>query len=183
GKPVESFGDNGIVNLSKGLVWEVNPKHYTNTSPTVVYKDLVIVGNGVADRCVYKKDPPGDVRAFHARTGKLVWTFHTIPQRGEYGSDTWGGANAFTGHTNVRAPMSLDETLGLLYLPVSTPGNDFYGGRLPGRICSRTRSCAWMPLQAHASGTFNSSITGCGIMMCRRRPDWSRYIATTGRSM
>jgi quinoprotein glucose dehydrogenase len=57
--------------------WETDPKQYTNTSPPAVYKDLVIVGNGVADRLVFKKDPPGDVRAFDAHTGKLVWTFFT----------------------------------------------------------------------------------------------------------
>ncbi len=86
GKPVADFGDNGIVNLVAGLRWETDPKHYTNTSPPVVYKDLVIVGNGVADRMVFKKDPPGDVRAFDARTGKLAWTFHTVPRAGEFGS-------------------------------------------------------------------------------------------------
>jgi quinoprotein glucose dehydrogenase len=133
GRPVDSFGDNGVVTLSTGLHWEVNPKQYTNTSPPVVYKDLVIVGNGVADRLVFPKDPPGDVRAFHARTGKLVWTFHTVPRKGEFGYDTWGDGSAeYTGHTNVWPPMSLDESRGLLYLPVSTPSNDFYGGRRPG---------------------------------------------------
>ena len=134
GKPVGAFGDNGVVNLLQGLRWPVDPKQYTNTSPSVVYKDLVIVGNGVADRITYKKDPPGDVRAFSARTGKLVWTFHTVPHKGEFGSDTWeDGANEFTGHTNVWAPMTLDEKRGLLYMPVSTPSNDFYGGRRPGK--------------------------------------------------
>ena len=134
GKPVPSFGDNGVVDLSKGLRWEIDPKHYTNTSPAVIYKDLIIVGNGVADRLVYKNDPPGDVRAFHARTGKLVWTFHTVPQKGEFGNDTWGGdAWKFTGHTNVWAPMTLDEKRGLVYLPISTPSNDFYGARRPGQ--------------------------------------------------
>ena len=133
GKPVESFGDNGFVTLTNGLRWEVNPKHYTNTSPPVVYKDLVIVGNGVADRLVYRKDPPGDVRAFNARSGKLAWTFHTVPWKGEFGNDTWGkGSETYTGHTNVWAPMSLDDARGLLYLPVSTPSNDFYGGARPG---------------------------------------------------
>lgn len=133
GKPVSQFGDNGVVDLLQGLPWEVNPKHYTNTSPAVVYKDLVIVGNGVADRLIYKKDPPGDVRAFHARTGKLVWTFHTVPHDGEFGSDTWeGGSNNYTGHTNVWAPITLDESRGLLYLPVSTPSNDNYGGNRLG---------------------------------------------------
>jgi quinoprotein glucose dehydrogenase len=134
GKPVNDFGDNGVVNLVNGLRWETDPKQYTNTSPPVVYKDLVIVGNGVADRLVFKKDPPGDVRAFDAHTGKLVWTFFTVPRTGEFGSETWGsGSEKFTGHTNVWAPMTLDAERGLLYLPVSTPSNDFYGGNRPGQ--------------------------------------------------
>ncbi|SPE32604.1 Quinoprotein glucose dehydrogenase (fragment) [Candidatus Sulfopaludibacter sp. SbA3] len=134
GKPVADFGDNGVVNLVAGLRWETDPKQYTNTSPPVVYKDLVIVGNGVADRLVFKKDPPGDVRAFDARTGKLVWTFFTVPRSGEFGSDTWQqGSEKYTGHTNVWAPMTLDEARGLLYLPVSTPSNDMYGGARPGQ--------------------------------------------------
>src|SRR5437773_2097049 len=133
GQPVVSFGDSGTVDISRGLVWEINKKHYTNTSPPVVYKDLVILGNGVGDRLVYKNDPPGDVRAFDARTGTRVWTFHTIPQQGEFGNDTWGAESwKFTGHTNVWAPMTLDMARGLLYLPVSTPSNDFFGGRRPG---------------------------------------------------
>jgi len=134
GTPVPTFGTNGIVDLSEGLVWAINRKHYTNTSPPVIYKDLIIVGNGVGDRLTYKNDPPGDVRAFNARTGKLVWTFHTIPQRGEFGNNTWdNGSWQFTGHTNVWAPMSLDDERGLLYMPVSTPSNDYYGGRRPGQ--------------------------------------------------
>ena len=133
GKPVGSFGDNGVVDLSQGLVWQINKMHYTETSPAVVYKDLVIVGNGVGDRLMYKNDPPGDVRAFDARTGKRVWTFHTIPQAGEFGSETWGNESwKFTGHTNVWTPFTLDERRGLVYLPVSTPSNDFYGGNRPG---------------------------------------------------
>jgi quinoprotein glucose dehydrogenase len=133
GKPVATFGDDGIVDLGRGLIWDVNRKHYTNTSPPIVYRDLVIVGNGVADRLVYRRDPPGDVRAFDARTGKQVWSFHTIPQQDEFGNDTWGSDSwKFTGHTNVWAPMTLDDRRGLLYLPVSTPSNDFYGGRRPG---------------------------------------------------
>jgi quinoprotein glucose dehydrogenase len=133
GKPVQSFGDNGVVDLSQGLVWTINKLHYTETSPPVVYKDLVIVGNGVGDRLMYRNDPPGDVRAFDARTGKRVWTFHTIPQQGEFGNETWGNDSwRFTGHTNVWAPFTVDERRGLVYLPVSTPSNDYYGGNRPG---------------------------------------------------
>jgi quinoprotein glucose dehydrogenase len=134
GTPVSTFGKDGIVDLSEGLVWAINKKHYTNTSPPIVYKDLIIVGNGVGDRLTYKNDPPGDVRAFSARSGKLVWKFNTIPQRGEFGNNTWdAGSWQFTGHTNVWAPMSLDDARGLLYMPVSTPSNDYYGGRRPGQ--------------------------------------------------
>jgi glucose dehydrogenase len=133
GRLVDSFGERGMFDLSKGLIWEINKRHYTNTSPPVVYKDLVILGNGVGDRLAYRNDPPGDVRAFDARTGKMVWTFHTIPQPGEVGNETWQNDSwSFTGHTNVWAPMTLDAARGLVYLPVTTPSNDFYGGRRPG---------------------------------------------------
>ncbi len=133
GTPVDSFGDHGTVDTSKGLIWEIEKKHYTQTSPPVVYKNLVILGNGVGDRLVYKNDPPGDIRAFDARTGKPVWSFRTIPKRGEVGHETWPeGATAVTGHTNAWAPMTLDAARGLLYVPVGTPSNDFYGGRRHG---------------------------------------------------
>lgn len=133
GRPIDGFGEHGVVDLLAGLQWKVNPKHYTNTSPPLVYRDLVIVGNGVADRLIYRQDPPGDVRAYDARTGKERWSFHTVPRDGEFGADSWGkNSNHYTGHTNVWAPMTLDERRGLLYLPVSTPSNDFYGGNRPG---------------------------------------------------
>ena len=133
GTPVQEFGDNGVVNLLTGARWDVNPKNFTNTSPVVVYKDLIIAGNGVADRLIYPKDPPGDVHAYNARTGKLVWTFNTVPRDGEFGADTWeNGSNNYTGHTNVWAPISLDVERGLVYLPLSTPSNDYWGGRRLG---------------------------------------------------
>jgi quinoprotein glucose dehydrogenase len=133
GKPVPSFGENGTVDLSQGLIWPINKLHYSETSPPVVYNNVVIVGNGVGDRLVYRRDPPGDVRGFDAHTGKQLWSFHTIPQAGESGNETWGNDSwKFTGHTNVWAPMTLDPNSGLLYLPVSTPSNDFFGGNRPG---------------------------------------------------
>ena len=133
GQPVPTFGRDGSVDLTEGLSWAINRRHYTNTSPPVVYRNLVIVGNGVGDRLVYRNDPPGDVRAFDANTGKLVWTFKPVPRPGEFGHETWGSDSwKFTGHTNVWAPMSLDQERGLLYLPLSTPSNDYYGARRPG---------------------------------------------------
>ena len=133
GRPIDTFGSHGAIDLSDGLVWAINKKHYTNTSPPIVYKDLIILGNGVGDRLVYRNDPPGDIRAFNARTGRQVWSFHTIPQPGELGNDTWGGDSwSYTGHTNAWAPMTLDVDRGLLYVPLGTPSNDFFGGRRPG---------------------------------------------------
>jgi quinoprotein glucose dehydrogenase len=133
GKVLTSFGENSTVDLSQGLVWPINKLHYTETSPPVVYKDVVIVGNGVGDRLVYRRDPPGDVRGFDAHTGKQLWSFHTIPQLGEEGNETWGNDSwKSTGHTNVWAPMTLDASRGLVYLPVSTPSNGFFGGNRPG---------------------------------------------------
>ena len=175
GQPVTSFGAGGVVDLSKGLIWPINKLHYTNTSPPVVYKDLVILGNGVGDRLTYQHDPPGDVRAFDARTGRQVWTFHTIPQAGEFGNDTWeNGSWRFTGHTNVWAPMTLDEPRGLLYLPVTTPSNDFYGGNRPGADLFGESLVCLDAATGGASGTSRSCITGCGTTTRRRRRRSSR---------
>jgi quinoprotein glucose dehydrogenase len=133
GKPIPSFGDAGEVDLVKQLRRPVNKLHYTNTSPPVVAGNIVIVGNGVGDRLRYPKDPPGDVQAFDVRTGRRVWSFKTIPDSGEYGWKTWeNGSYGYMGHTNVWAPMSLDARRGLLFLPVSTPTNDWYGGDRKG---------------------------------------------------
>jgi quinoprotein glucose dehydrogenase len=116
------------------LKWPANPKQYSNASPVVVYKNLVIVGSNVNDNMAFTKDSPGDVRAFDARTGKLVWSFHTVPLPNETGADTWQkDSEKITGHANVWAPFTLDEQRGLVYLPVSTPTNDFYGGRRLGQ--------------------------------------------------
>ncbi len=134
GKPVPQFGDNGTVDLSQGFAWEINKKHYTNTSPPVIYKNLVILSNSVDDRVIYKHDPPGDVRAYDTHTGKRIWSFHTIPQKGEAGNDTWKNDSwSYTGHANAWAPISLDEQRGLVYLPLGTPSNDFYGGQRLGQ--------------------------------------------------
>lgn len=133
GEPIPSFGEGGEVDLAADLLWEVNRLHYTNTSPPVVWGDLVIVGNGVGDRLSYRNDPPGDVQAFDVRTGKRVWSFNPIPQPGEVGNETWEAESwSRTGHTNVWAPFTVDAARGIVYLPVSTPSNDWYGGDRPG---------------------------------------------------
>ena len=133
GRPIPSFGAGGEVDLVAQLRRPVNRLHYTNTSPPVVVGDIVIVGNGVGDRLRYPNDPPGDVQAFDVRTGRRLWSFHTIPDSGEFGWDTWeNGSWKYMGHTNVWAPMSVDERRGIVFLPVSTPTNDWYGGDRKG---------------------------------------------------
>ena len=133
GKPIPTFGTEGEVDVTANLSRPVRKDHYTNTSPPVVWGNLVILGNGVGDRLVYKGDPPGDVQAFDVRTGKRVWRFKTVPEAGEYGNDTWkDGSWKYEGHTNVWAPFTVDSVRGLVYLPVGTPSNDWYGGERKG---------------------------------------------------
>jgi glucose dehydrogenase len=137
GIPIRSFGDTGVVDLTKDLGRDgkpVNRRHYTQTSPPVVWRDLVIVGNGVADRLIYPYDPPGDVQAFNVKTGKRAWRFSPVPTRArDLGADSWANESWRTvGHTNVWAPFSVDDKRGLIYLPVSTPSNDWYGGARRG---------------------------------------------------
>ena len=133
GKPVASFGNNGQVSLTDGLARISDVRHSTQSSPPVVYGDLVIVGSQVPDR-VQLPDPMGYVQAFNARTGKRAWTFSVIPMSAnDPGAETWENESwRRNGHANVWAPMALDEKRGLLYLPTSTPTSDYYGGQRPG---------------------------------------------------
>lgn len=133
GKPVSSFGDNGVVDLETSLGRTFNPRHITHTSPPAVCRDSVIVGSIVHDGPVTKEAPPGHVRGFDARTGEMKWRFHTIPQEGEFGNETWeNGSWKYTGAANVWSMMAVDEELGYVYLPTSTPTNDMYGGHRLG---------------------------------------------------
>ena len=133
GKPVASFGNNGAVSLTDGLPRIGDVTHVSQSSPPIVYRDLVIVGSQVPDR-VQLPDPMGYVQAFNARTGQRVWAFSTIPQSATApGAETWENESwKRNGHANVWAPMALDEQRSLLYLPTSTPTSDYYGGNRPG---------------------------------------------------
>ena len=133
GRPIEKFGQNGVVDLLPGFRWPADRRHVGNTSPPVVWGDLVIVGSSVADRLIYERDPPGAVQAFDVRTGRLVWRWDSVPTVGHPDRASWGAGSAdVTGHVNVWPPMSVDIGRGLLYLPLSAPSNDWYGGRRPG---------------------------------------------------
>ncbi|HCE02912.1 MAG TPA: pyrroloquinoline quinone-dependent dehydrogenase, partial [Acidobacteria bacterium] len=136
GEVVSEFGDGGSVDLMRGIPGarrDPPPINYSVTSPPVVCNDIIIVGSAVSDQPRFKESPPGHVRGFDARTGALRWTFHTVPQPGEFGHDTWEDGSAdYTGNANVWTMMSADPELGYAYLPVGNATNDHYGGHRPG---------------------------------------------------
>lgn len=133
GRPVPAFGTQGEVDLTQGLRWQVDRTAFANTSPPLVIDSFVVVGSAIDDHIVYDRDPPGDVQAFDVRTGRRVWRWNPIPAMGEPGSETWEEGSADrTGHANVWTPFTADTARHLLYLSVSTPSNDWYGGRRKG---------------------------------------------------
>ncbi len=133
GKTVSEFGEGGRVNLAAAIPRAVNARNFTMTSPPVICRDVVIVGSSISDGPQNKEAPRGDVQAFNLRTGKPAWIFHAIPQAGEFGNDTWENDSwKYTGNANVWTLMSTDEELGYVYLPMSTPTNDWYGGHRLG---------------------------------------------------
>jgi len=132
GKPVKSFGEGGVIDLKRGFTEKFPNRLYGLTSPPLVYKDLVIAGSVVPDAT--PQGPSGDVRAFDARTGRLVWRFHTVPQPGEFGNETWERDSwQDRGGTNVWSIMSCDEERGILFLPLTSPSPDRYGGERKGQ--------------------------------------------------
>jgi quinoprotein glucose dehydrogenase len=134
GNPVRSFGKNGYIDLAGNL--DRDPASFNpfvaNTTPGVIYKDLLIIGNRVAESA---DAAPGHIRAFDVRTGERRWIFHTIPHPGEVGYDTWPDKEAWKklGGANSWAGMSLDEKRGIVYVPTGSVGGDFYGGLRKGQ--------------------------------------------------
>ncbi len=139
GTPVPSFGDHGAVDLKLNDDQNIFPDLTTGEiglqSAPVVAGNTVIIGasfrEGMTPRSM--RNNKGYVRGFDARTGKRLWIFHTIPQKGEFGYDMWlKGSAEYTGNTGVWTQISVDEKLGLVYLPVESPTGDYYGGHRPG---------------------------------------------------
>ncbi len=133
GQPVAGFGEHGIVNLKTPEVMGNTPNYpYGQPAVPVVYKNLIITGAGTPDAAP-NTGAKGDTRAWDARTGKLVWTFHTVPLPGTYGYDTWGGDSARNrSGVNVWGYFTIDEKRGILYMPLGAPNNDRVGVDRPG---------------------------------------------------
>ena len=133
GKPDPDFGVNGRADVIEGLPYAQRMRNYAINSTPVVVKNVVISGSNIGDGPLVKEQPRGDIFGFDARTGKKLWTFHSVPQKGEFGYDTWeNGSAEYTGNTNVWSMISVDEELGYVYLPFGTPTNDYYGGHRHG---------------------------------------------------
>ena len=140
GEPDPTFGSNGKVDLTLGLGREINRSMIAHSAAVPIVGDTVILGSVVYDQPMFDAVPakltdlpPGHVRGFDLNTGEQKWIFHTIPQEGELGNDTWEDDSwKVTGATNIWTMLSADPELGYVYLPIGNPGNDWYGGQRLG---------------------------------------------------
>jgi len=131
GQPSPGFGNEGVVNMREGVADNFPNSPYGVSSPPVIYKDLVISGSHVQE--TPSQGPMGDVRAWSVHSGKLAWTFHTVPRPGEPGHDTWDGDSwKDRSGVNVWGPMTVDIEHGMVFLGIGEPSADFYGGDRKG---------------------------------------------------
>ncbi|MDK1020791.1 MAG: pyrroloquinoline quinone-dependent dehydrogenase [Candidatus Hydrogenedentes bacterium] len=144
GKPYPDFGEGGAVDLTKGLGREPGgSSQYSFASAPTICRDVVVLGSNIMDFISLKEGSPGHVRGFDVRTGEQLWIFHTIPQEGEFGVETWEDDSwKYTGNANVWSLISADEELGYVYLPISSATNDWYGGHhLGDNLFANTLVC------------------------------------------
>ena len=132
GEPDPDFGDGGKVDIMTGIRDAVRGTNFA-ARRALIAGDVVVVGTAIADGFRTKEMPPGDVQAYDVRTGRKLWTFHTIPREYEAGYETWlNGSAEYTGNANVWNGMAYDPELGYVYLPTSTPTHNEYGGMRHG---------------------------------------------------
>jgi quinoprotein glucose dehydrogenase len=131
GKPIKSFGTNGLIDLHNDLGRDLSQYYVAATTPGMVYKDMIIIGSRVAEDAAAA---PGHIRAYDVHTGKLRWIFHTIPHPGEAGFESWDNKEAYQhiGGANAWSGFSLDEEKGILFAPIGSASYDFYGGKRTG---------------------------------------------------
>lgn len=131
GSLVTSFGRGGWIDMHDDLGRDLSAYYIVNTSPGIVYKNLLILGSRVNEE---PPAAPGHIRAYDVLTGKLAWRFHSIPQPGEFGHETWEDPRAweYTGGANAWSGLSLDEKRGIVFIPTGSASYDFYGGKRKG---------------------------------------------------
>ena len=131
GQPVDTFGDHGRIDLHHDLGRDVSRLYIAGTTPGIVYKDMLIVGDRVAEEA---DAAPGHIRAYDVHSGRLRWIFHTIPYPGEEGYSSWSDSVAYRhiGGANTWSGFSLDEERGIVFAPIGSASFDFYGGRRLG---------------------------------------------------
>ncbi len=130
GKLIRGFGNQGRVDLREGLGRAPDQVSINAPSPGVIFDNLIIMGSAVTETA---GSAPGDIRAYDVRSGKLAWTFRTIPAAGEFGAETWpAGARETAGGANAWAGMSVDHARGVVYVPTGSPAPDFDGSGRPG---------------------------------------------------
>ncbi len=138
GRPDPAFGENGVVDLRRDFgprEVDVDADPLGSSSPPTIVGDVAVVGTALPSGGSPPKPdmPPGHVRGYDVRTGERLWIFHTVPQEGEYGNDTWLEESwRRTGNAAVWTPFSADQERGYVYLPVEAPTGDYYGGHRPG---------------------------------------------------
>ncbi|MEQ1912232.1 MAG: PQQ-binding-like beta-propeller repeat protein, partial [Vicinamibacterales bacterium] len=141
GAIISSFGTGGMVDLKQGVFYgnrqpiDLETGEIGIHSTPAIAKDVIVVGSSFREGQTVPthNNTKGLVRGYDAKTGKLLWTFNTIPRPGELGNETWENDSwAVNGNTGVWTQISIDEDLGMAYLPIETPSSDFYGGHRPG---------------------------------------------------
>ena len=142
GKPDPAFGTGGRVDLTVGVPDAIRAVNFTARRPLIA-GNVVVVGNSITDHVYDRRAPPGIVHAFDARTGKRVWSFNPIPRAGEFGADTWlDHSSEYSGSANVWSSGIYDPELDYVYLPTSTPTNNYYGGhRLGDNLFAESLVC------------------------------------------
>ncbi len=131
GKPIDSFGEHGKIDLHNDLGRDAKDLYVVLNTPGIIYQDVIIVGTRVAEEAAAA---PGHIRAYDVHTGKLRWIFHTIPYPGEPGYETWDNKEAYQhiGGANPWAGFSMDVEKGIVFCPVGSASYDFYGGKRTG---------------------------------------------------
>jgi quinoprotein glucose dehydrogenase len=133
GQPISSFGTGGRIDLHTGLPEAARDKFIISNTPGTIVENLIVMPVRLSEGA---DAAPGDLRAFDVRTGKLAWSFHTIPHPGEAGYSTWpkdAYQNRYVGGANNWAGMSVDRKRGILYVPTGSAAFDFWGGNRPGQ--------------------------------------------------